>query len=83
MTGPGVYVGAHVGWGWADSHWFDVTPTNFRGRVFDEGADTGDGFLGGGQIGFNWQTGVLVLGAEAQGSFADLSGSGAALFSER
>ena len=60
------------GGAWADSHWFDVTPLD---PVRDEGADTGDGFLGGAQIGFNWQTGAFVIGAEVQGSLADLSGS--------
>ena len=37
---------------------------------------TVNGFLGGGQIGFNYQVGWWVLGAEVQGSFADLTGGG-------
>ncbi|WP_439814330.1 outer membrane protein [Zavarzinia sp. CC-PAN008] len=32
-----------------------------------------DGIVAGGQIGYNWQFGVLVLGAEADISFADIS----------
>jgi outer membrane immunogenic protein len=35
-----------------------------------------DGFLGGGQVGFNVQTGWLVWGAEVQGSVADINGHG-------
>jgi outer membrane immunogenic protein len=33
------------------------------------------GFLGGGQIGFNYQTGPVVWGAEAQLSWSDISGT--------
>jgi outer membrane immunogenic protein len=34
-----------------------------------------EGWLGGGQIGFNYQTGPIVLGAEAQFSWTDLEAS--------
>ena len=63
----GWYVGLHVGWGWV------VADVN-------EGEVTSDGWLGGGQIGFNWQTGGWVFGAELQGSLADLSGSRRSIF---
>ena len=32
-----------------------------------------DGFVGGGQIGYNWQSGQIVYGLEADVSFADIS----------
>ena len=32
-----------------------------------------DGFVGGGQIGYNWQSGLIVYGLEADVSFADIS----------
>ena len=51
----GLYVGAHVGGGFAD--------LGFGGN--------GSGFIGGGQIGYNWQIGQVVLGVEAE-----VSGSG-------
>src|SRR5215469_11875750 len=51
----GVYVGAHAGGGWAD---LGV-------------GDTGTGFIGGGQIGYNYQINQWVLGVEA-----DIAGSG-------
>lgn len=70
----GAYIGLHAGGGWARSQFFDVSaPTITRRR--EEGDVNSDGFLGGGQLGYNFQTGPLVLGVEAQGSFAGLSGS--------
>jgi len=41
-----------------------------------ESSHTVNGFLGGGQVGFNYQFGWWVLGAEFQGSAADLTGHG-------
>jgi outer membrane immunogenic protein len=32
-----------------------------------------EGFVGGGQIGYNWQSGLVVYGLEADASFADIS----------
>jgi outer membrane immunogenic protein len=32
-----------------------------------------DGFVGGGQVGYNWQSGQIVYGLEADVSFADIS----------
>jgi outer membrane immunogenic protein len=51
----GLYVGVHAGGGWAD---LGV-------------GDTGSGFIGGGQIGYNYQINQWVWGLEA-----DVSGSG-------
>lgn len=34
-----------------------------------------DGFIGGGQLGYNWQMDSLVLGLEADAQFADVEGS--------
>lgn len=68
----GFYVGAHAGGGWVENHWFDVTPPR---PDRNEGSDTSSGWLGGGQIGYNLQAGALVYGIEAQGSFADITGS--------
>lgn len=51
----GLYLGANVGYGWA----------NVGG-----GSNDLNGVIGGGQIGYNWQTGPLVIGIEGdfQGS---------------
>ena len=51
----GLYVGVHAGGGWAD---LGV-------------GDTGSGFIGGGQVGYNYQINQWVFGLEA-----DISGSG-------
>jgi outer membrane immunogenic protein len=66
----GLYIGGHVGGGWSDNAWADPT-VGFAGI----GDVDGDGFLGGGQIGFNWQWNNIVLGLEAQFSASDINGS--------
>lgn len=53
----GLYVGAHVGAGFADVGF----------------GSTGSGFIGGGQIGYNYQFGHLVLGLEAEISGSGVS----------
>jgi outer membrane immunogenic protein len=62
----GLYAGAHVGGAWGDYSY-----------VFSTGTDVGSdlsGWLGGGQLGYNFQTGSLVWGIEADISAADISG---------
>jgi outer membrane immunogenic protein len=64
----GFYVGAHVG-GARDRDSFHFSPA---------GTATGNrasGVFGGGQVGYNFQISSFVLGAEADGSGAGLSGS--------
>jgi outer membrane immunogenic protein len=71
----GFYVGAHLGWGWTQE---DATLTAFApgpstialGSVFDGNRD---GFLGGAQIGLNWQApgSPVVWGVEAEWSWTD------------
>lgn len=63
----GFYVGAHVGYGWANKDWgFPDTGTAT--------SHSADGFLGGGQVGFNYQTGAWVFGLEGDLSWANLNG---------
>jgi outer membrane immunogenic protein len=57
----GLYIGAHVGYGWSDVGWQDG-----QNALHLDGA----GALAGGQIGYNIQTGQLVFGVEA-----DISGT--------
>jgi outer membrane immunogenic protein len=63
----GFYIGAHGGGGWSEKC------LAFSGA--SEGCHDGDGWLGGGQIGFNVQSGQFVFGVEFSGSWADISGS--------
>ncbi|MBX6425867.1 MAG: porin family protein [Variibacter sp.] len=60
----GFYLGAHAGYGWGTG----------RGTVlgFDIGSAAINGGFGGGQIGYNWQTGGFVLGIEADISGGDI-----------
>ena len=44
-----------------------------------EGCHNATGGLAGGQIGYRWQTANWVFGVEAQGDWADLTGSSASL----
>src|SRR4030095_11812864 len=62
----GLYVGAHVGYGW--SRW--KTDTRVAGVVIGREASKLNGGLLGLQLGFNWQTGNMVYGIET-----DVTGS--------
>ena len=66
FTWTGFYVGANAGYAWGQ-----IDSTNLGliggGRFQDP-----DGFVGGGQIGYNYQMGQLVFGAEADFQGADL-----------
>lgn len=64
----GFYAGGHVGYGWGQSVW-----TNPGIQLSDHSVN---GFLGGGQAGFNYQVQRIVLGVEVDGSRADISGHG-------
>jgi outer membrane immunogenic protein len=62
----GFYVGGHVGYGWAEKDWRDAFGLNVSNKA--------DGFLGGGQVGFNYQIGMFVLGAEGDFSWSGIKG---------
>jgi outer membrane immunogenic protein len=67
FTWTGFYVGVNAGYGWGtvDSTNLGILPT------FSDP----DGFIGGGQIGYNYQMGQIVLGVEADFQGADLKAS--------
>jgi outer membrane immunogenic protein len=76
----GWYIGAHAGAAWQKT---DVTPKN--AGVFDNdgyfipdpsASFSKTGFIGGGQIGYNWQHGNFVFGLE--GDISGLSGRASA-----
>jgi outer membrane immunogenic protein len=81
----GFYIGAHVGAGWSRKEFTTHDPVCLGGLVdtdFDgfgcenskRGSHNAIGGLGGAQVGFNWQTGIIVFGIEAQYSWARLKG---------
>jgi len=83
----GFYIGASVGYGWSDADLDLASVGNpippFPARFLDAVAGAVPpilathprGFIGGGQFGYNYQINRLVLGYEADFSFADIRGS--------
>jgi len=59
----GFYIGTHLGYGWSDLDWQNVS--NSLG---------GSGALAGGQIGYNWQKGAVVFGVEGDASASWVDG---------
>ena len=85
----GFYIGGNAGYAWGESHATSsftcpdagggcpfAVPANLAAFTrAGAGAIDADGFTGGGQAGYNWQSGVIVLGVEADFNAFDLSGS--------
>jgi len=65
----GFYVGGNLGAGFANSKWSD--PITGANNTFNK-----NGFIGGGQVGVNWQINALVLGVEGDFDWTGLKGSG-------
>jgi outer membrane immunogenic protein len=63
----GFYIGVHAGYAWSDIDWSGALIENLNG----------DGWLAGGQVGYNWQRGRLVYGIEADISTGRIDGGGA------
>jgi outer membrane immunogenic protein len=68
----GFYIGANGGWGQSRNCW-DIIPV--AGAVFPDGCLSRSGGVIGGQLGYRWQMGAAVFGVEAQGDWANISGS--------
>jgi outer membrane immunogenic protein len=75
----GFYVGGQLGGGWNSTNWFEDFTTSgsggFAGPGFLDGTVNASGFLAGGQIGFDYQLGWAVWGIQAEGSWANITGS--------
>jgi outer membrane immunogenic protein len=77
----GFYVGANGGGAWSRKCW-DANPFTIDIQIIPpftvagpEGCHDANGATAGGQIGYRWQSAAWVFGVEAQGNWADLSGS--------
>lgn len=70
----GFYVGAHAGASWASTIATDPNGTTFAPPGGNVNV-SGSGFLGGGQFGYNYQTGRWVFGIEGDVSYADIHGA--------
>jgi opacity protein-like surface antigen len=68
----GLYVGGHVGGGWGQTNWNSANPSFASGVFAGSGAD--NGFVIGGQLGYNYQIGPLVMGVETEADWSDLDG---------
>ena len=66
----GFYIGANGGRGSSRNSWDLGSPF-----VVSEGSHDATGGTVGGQVGYRWQAGTFVFGLEAQGNWADFSGS--------
>ena len=77
ISWSGFYVGGHVGYGSAteSQRSIDFISQGAVNIPFDLGGNNLNGGLGGGQIGFRYQMGTIVLGAEGEYSWADLNGA--------
>jgi outer membrane immunogenic protein len=82
FTWTGFYAGVNAGWGWNNGD--DATSVAVPAEAVGVGSvagtitfedDDDDGFVGGGQIGYNYQFGTFVVGVEADLQWADLGGS--------
>lgn len=76
----GFYAGVHGGGAWGNSNWLNTASNG--GPLFYPDLLPGDrnghnisGWLAGGQMGYNFQSGSLVYGLELSGSAADIKGS--------
>lgn len=68
----GFYLGANGGYGRGRSSWSDPAAGPDSGNFRTRGA------LAGGQIGYNWQIGKIVVGAETDIDWANINGASAA-----
>jgi outer membrane immunogenic protein len=78
-TWSGFYLGAHAGYGWGNADYSSgglLGPAHVDEFVIFEDfrQDDGRGFIGGVQAGYNWQTGNLVYGFEADAAYANVKG---------
>jgi outer membrane immunogenic protein len=68
----GCYLGVHAGGGATRSSFSDNLRGNISSEDFASARDWGNGGLAGGQIGCNYQTGILVMGIEGEGYWSGM-----------
>lgn len=70
FTWSGFYVGVNAGYAWGKARYTDLNFYNAGERF----SSSPDGFMGGVQAGWNWQTGRFVYGLEADLGYLGLDG---------
>jgi outer membrane immunogenic protein len=68
----GFYIGAHGGYGWKDNDFSEVVNTTPLAAI---NGIKSQGWIGGGQAGYNWQYDRLVTGFELDLSATGIKGS--------
>jgi len=71
FTWTGFYVGVNAGYGWNTND--NNNGVFVPGVGFVDSGNSDGGFVGGGQIGYNYQFGQFVAGVEADIQYADLN----------
>ncbi len=74
MNWTGFYVGLNAGYGWTNTMTVSIFDP-FKDKSFSRDGGMPGGFVGGGQAGYNWQSGRFVFGFEADIQYAALGGS--------
>ena len=69
----GFYAGINGGYAWGQSNWSDPAVGTNSGNFNTSGG------LVGGQLGYNWQTGAVLLGIETDADWMSIKGSTAGL----
>jgi outer membrane immunogenic protein len=75
----GFYAGINGGWGTSHNCWTRTATLGVAVLRAAEGCHDSSGGTVGGQLGYRWQAGPWVFGLEAQGNWADFSGSNVSL----
>jgi outer membrane immunogenic protein len=71
----GFYAGINGGWGSSRNCYSNTVALGVAFPSASEGCHDSSGGTVGGQVGYRWQAGPWVFGVEAQGNWADFSGS--------
>jgi outer membrane immunogenic protein len=69
----GLYVGGQIGYGWGDATTAEINTPDGSLNVGPLDYEA-DGFIGGLHIGYNYQAGALVFGAEADAEYSGIDG---------
>jgi len=75
----GFYLGLNGGWGTSHNCWTNTAINGAPLAPATEGCHDASGGTVGGQVGYRWQMASWVFGVEAQGNWADFSGSNVSL----
>ncbi|HAU1066339.1 TPA: outer membrane beta-barrel protein [Legionella pneumophila] len=84
---PGIYFGGNIGYG-VNTHNIYIYPSSLSAQILTEQDRSpknlnvqSEGFLAGGEIGYNWQFNYFIAGIEADLSYTSIGGSNAVTLS--